>query len=1045
MPASRVMSVARAFLCMAVLFGARAIVAKDEGLPPRAEWRASASSIETPAMATAFGIDGDRATRWGGGFSAGHWYRIDFGRAVSLGGAMIAWDSGFARAFSLQMSDDGETWRTVYETRDGLGGTEYHFFPESRGRYLRIVAPERTADWGVSIFEFDPIAAREAPRMAGLMGRGDAATVWQSSPARPLLPGKTRGTRELRVDLPRALQGAGLEVFWSQAPAQAQLYGRDAKGEWILLRDDRGELGASSYLAADTARDLSALRVVAVDVPGKATAITRLRLLGPTRVMTPMKRYEIAATRANAALFPNSLRANQVYWTTVGIPGGRQKSVFDEYGNLEAFKTAPLVQPIWRDASGVAVAAFDATLTHRLREGWMPMPAVAWSPMPGLTLTSEAIAIEQRGAPVTLVRHRLSNTSDREIVGSLSLVTRPMQISPPWQNGGPSPIRDIAIDHEIDDTAVRVNGRVLFHSLTAPTAAGAAPFGEFGEHEITAHAAAGTAPEALTAHDEAGLAAALLRYDVKLAPGAQRDIVIAFALGDARFDPNARRLPPSPALDRAGLGRIEGDPGKTFDVLADELATQWRARLGGFGLNLPDRSLVDMLRAQGAYMLINQSGPAMQPGPRNYNRSFIRDGSATAAVLARMGMASTARDYLKWYAAHAVHDNGLVSPILNDDGSVNTGFGSDIEHDSQGQFIWLVAEIARLDGGAKRVREYEPQVKRAMKFLQELRERTLVPGYQADREAPERFRGLLAPSISHEGYSTPTHSYWDDYWGLRGWRDGAWLAEQWGDRETASWAREQYAALRDSLAASIKATIAWQGGKGTMPASADLGDGDPTSVSIGLDPGLQQDIMPPEVLARSFEKYLNDVRRRDQPDALYAYTPYEMRNVLTYVHLDQPREAEELLMNLVRHRRPPEWQVLAEVVYSDLRHAIYLGDMPHTWIGAEYARAIFGMLMFEADDHLSLLPGTPPSWVAGEGLRVDKLPTAFGPLTISARETDNILRVELDRGLRAVPITVAWPRREAPRSVLVDGREVKDFDAKGIALKKPFRMLIARW
>ena len=39
--------------------------------------------------------------------------------------------------------------------------------------------------------------------------------------------------------------------------------------------------------------------------------------------------------------------------------------------------------------------------------------------------------------------------------------------------------------------------------------------------------------------------------------------------------------------------------------------------------------------------------------------------------------------------------------------------------------------------------------------------------------------------------------------------------------------------------------------------------------------------------------------------------------------------------------------------------------MPHTWIGAEYGRTLFGMLMREDDDALSLLPGTPPSWVAG--------------------------------------------------------------------------------
>ena len=165
-----------------------------------------------------------------------------------------------------------------------------------------------------------------------------------------------------------------------------------------------------------------------------------------------------------------------------------------------------------------------------------------------------------------------------------------------------------------------------------------------------------------------------------------------------------------------------------------------------------------------------------------------------------------------------------------------------------------------------------PKVKLAMQFLQELRERTLVPGYMADQPAPERFRGILAPSISHEGYSSPTHSYWDDYWALKGWHDGAWLADALGDAKTAAWAREQYAALRDSLAASIRATMPWKGAD-FIPAAADLGDGDPTSVSIALDPTGQQDLLPRDALERTFARYLDDVRKRKQPGCavgLYA-------------------------------------------------------------------------------------------------------------------------------------------------------------------------------
>ena len=247
------------------------------------------------------------------------------------------------------------------------------------------------------------------------------------------------------------------------------------------------------------------------------------------------------------------------------------------------------------------------------------------------------------------------------------------------------------------------------------------------------------------------------------------------------------------------------------------------------------------------------------------------------------------------------------------------------------------------------------------------------------------------------------------------------------------------------MAASIRATMKWKG-IDTVPADADMGGSDPTSLSIGLDPAGQQDVMPADALKTTFDRYLDDVRKRDVPGALYAYTPYEIRNVLTYVPLNRPQEAHELLMRFLGHRRPAPWQVLAEVVYSDPRHAIYLGDMPHTWIGSEYARAIFGMLMHEGDDTLSLLPGTPPAWVAGDGLRVDGLPTAYGTLAMAARQQGQTLRITLAPGLhKDTALKVSWPNRTQPSRVTVDGKVVTDFDDQGLRTTQPFKRLEASW
>jgi hypothetical protein len=1037
MPHRSIPRATRLTLALLGLLSVAPAIAAD-GLPPRSEWRASSSTQQVPALAPAHAIDTDETTRWGGGFSPGQWFQVDLGKVARIGGVRIHWDSGFAASYSIQVSTDGKAFRPVYTVTDSPGGTEYLVFPAAEARYVRLAAPARTADWGVSVFEFEPFSAGDTARIAGLDGTADGASLWADGITRTIVGKGPKGVRQLDIALPRPVNIAGLEVEWAGPRDGAVLEGRDTKGRWAAIDSDPGSAGDNSYLAAREPRDIEALRLIVGVKDGVVPSVKRLRLLGPLRVMTPMKRYQVVASRANAALFPSSLHMQQVYWTAVGVPAGLQKSIFDEYGNIEPYKGGPQVQAIWRDASGRSSVSDGSERTHALRDGWKPMPSVGWTAQPGLAVISQAFAMQDGAQPVVMLRHRLTNKGSAPVDGTLSLVVRPIQVNPPWQNGGASPIHDIGVVGDASKTGVRVDGRTLLASLTPVDASGAAPFGAHGETEITALVAAGKVPSAREAHDDDGLAAAVLDYHVHLAPGEQRDVVLAFPLGDAAADAKGH-LPEPPAIDR---GMLTAD---AFDVLSAHVSDEWQKRLGGVGISLPDESLVNILRSQAAYMLVNQTGHAMQAGPRNYNRSFIRDGAATASILLRMGEAKTARDYLDWYAAHAVHENGLVSPILNADGSVNRGFGSDIEYDSQGEFINLVADVARFGGGPASVKNYEPKVRAAMHFMQELRERTMVPGYLGDLPASERFHGIIAPSISHEGYSSPTHSYWDDYWALKGWHDGAWLAEQWGDKELAAYAHTQYAALRESLRKSIEATMAWKG-IDTIPAAADLGDGDPTGVSIALDPAGQMDVLPADALRRTFDHYLADVRKREAPGELFAYTPYELRNVLTYVYLDRPKDAEELLTDVVRDRRPPEWSMWAEVVHSRLRHPGYLGDMPHTWIGSEYARTIFGMLMREADDGLYLLPGAPPSWVAGKGLSVTQLPVAYGMLSMTARRAGKTFTVTLDKGIRAdAPVRVFWPDRVKPVKVTVDGRSMKDWDIDGIKLTRPFRSLTAEY
>ncbi|HET8933108.1 MAG TPA: discoidin domain-containing protein, partial [Polyangiales bacterium] len=862
---------------------AHAAYAEELPLPPRTEWRASSSATTTAATGPSLAIDGDESTRWGGAFTSEQWLQIDLGAAASVGGALLHWDtkighrhSDFAASYRIVASLDGRTWQTVFETSDGQGGLDYVFFPAVSARYLRLVSQPLSADWGITLFELEPLAAAAAARVEGLSA---SAEIWAGTAAHALDPANL-----VTITLPRPLPTTGIEVDWGPGVREAKLEGRDADAAWQTLATDKAPTGEHSLLAANKPITASALRLT---VKGQAPAIRRLRLLPPDRLKTPLRRYEVVAARANRELFPLNLRNQQVYWTSVGIAGAKQKSIFDEFGNLEAWKGAPMLQPLWRAGSGRVHAAHSGSPKQSLRDGWLPMPSAVWQPEPDLSLQSEAFAIEQSAQPVTLLRHRLKNTGAKRIEGELFLLLRPSQIAPPWQYAGGSPIRDVALEGSANETVIRVNGRLFVRSLSPVQARGAAGFGAHGETELTQAVATGALPTQAKAHDYDGLAAAYLRYAVALDPGETRDVVLAFPLGTKKIDVLAAKLPEAPALDIPALLGAKAEASARFDVLADQVAKTWRERTWQVGIELPDRELVNVLRAQIPYILINQTGPAIQPGPRNYNRSFIRDGSMTAAVLMRMGLPGPAREYLRWFAEHAVHENGLVSPILGEDGSVDRGFGSDLEYDSQGEFVSLIADVARLDGGPQSVREYLPKLRLALHFIEQLRARTMGQDYQHERDAPERFRGILAPSISHEGYSVPTHSYWDDYWALKGLHDGAWLAAALGDSELAAFSRAQYSALHASVAASIRATMAWKR-VSYVPSSADLGDLDATGTSIALDPCGVADVLPTAAVKYTFDDYIKKLRKRASATGTWDFTPYELRNVLTFVRLDRP-------------------------------------------------------------------------------------------------------------------------------------------------------------
>lgn len=146
-------------------------------------------------MAIGHLIDGDPKTVTGGAFSPGHWFQIDLGAPTLLAGARLTWDVSNPEGYSLQTSLDGTQWQTAYTMADSLGDVETLYFAPRQARYLRLASPQRTSDWGVSIFEMEPLDSTLSARISGI-DAAQAAALWQGGGTVPI-PAGTNGSHAL--------------------------------------------------------------------------------------------------------------------------------------------------------------------------------------------------------------------------------------------------------------------------------------------------------------------------------------------------------------------------------------------------------------------------------------------------------------------------------------------------------------------------------------------------------------------------------------------------------------------------------------------------------------------------------------------------------------------------------------------------------------------------------------------------------------------------------------------------------------------------------
>jgi len=817
---------------------------------------------------------------------------------------------------------------------------------------------------------------------------GDTATSWEPA----------RAPASVTVDFLRNREYGGLTLVWRP--------GRDAPAYSVRISDDgRQWRDAARRSAGPRERDYLYLpdtesRYLRLELPGAAGAPLQELRIEPLEWSASRNAF-FAAVAGDAARgrYPRYFRGERADWTVVGADGAAEEALINEDGALEAGGGGFTAEPFFLGADGRLLTWNDVRHSVSLEESRLPIPSVEWR-AGEFMLTVTAFAVGGDTGSSVVARYRVRNVGRTPLRGTLYIALRPFQVNPPWQFLG-TPGGVTRIDSlRWDGRTVLVNADRAVIPVSAPAGFGALPF---GAGDLVGDLRRGALPRSTAVHDPFGAASGALAWPVILAPGDSTIVAIEIPLGRGRES----RLP------AAGL------PG--VDAALATSVTRWSATVDRSAIRLPPagRHVANTIASTIAYILINRDGPALQPGSRSYERSWIRDGALTGAALLRYGHADVVRDFILWYAGFQ-YSNGKIPCCVD-----RRGADPVPEHDSHGEFIYLVMEYFRHTGDRALLQQLWPRVVAAVGYLDSLRQSRRTPEYRT----PEKrvYFGLLPPSISHEGYSSkPMHSYWDDFFALRGLRDAAAMAGVLGDGQEAT----RIAAIRDEFSRDLYASIAEAMRRHAIdfiPGAADLGDFDATSTTIAVSPGGELGRLPQPALERTFERYWREASARGDTAARWeAYTPYELRSVGTLLRLGWKDRALGLLNGFMADQEPPAWNQWPEVVWRAPRAPRFLGDLPHTWVGSDFLRSVADLFVYEqeADSALIVGAGIPDAWLGDSGVAVRGLSTWWGPLSYSAQRTDDAIIVTIEGGLRVPPggILLQPPGSGRVMSATVDGR-----------------------
>lgn len=695
----------------------------------------------------------------------------------------------------------------------------------------------------------------------------------------------------------------------------------------------------------------------------------------------------------------------QRYWSAIGIEQ-HVPSLIDMHGEIEPTPAGGSIIPILTTAHETLPLSWRdfPVIEQSLADGFLPIPSVTWGGRDDVSLAITSFVGGTPKKPVLLARFIATNIGNEPINGTLHLVYTPFKVNPPWQNLA-SPGGIVAIRSAV---SMRRNRNVI--EVRTPD----------GSDEYIYAMTPGSALSQKRIEQQYDYAS--IDYPLSLNATETKRVYLGIPLSPRAIDAYEYRE-------------------TLWQTEEKRVSAHWRHTLERTEIRIPNQQIAEAIKTAVGHLLINTEGDAFIPGPRAYRTTWIRDSALIAEALLSMGIAEPAVRFLRWYTG-----------LQRKSGSFPCGKGPAItpgviEHDSNGTWLYLVASVHRFTGDDELVSQLWPQIKKAASYLDRLRLTTRAPLYKKTFEY-----GIVPRSASHEGYINIegyAYAVWDNIWTLIGFKSAAYLARALGNTLDAELLGATADQFRSDFYAAIERSMTLHGIE-YIPGALDLGDEDFPAIAALVSPGDELAHLPLEAFECTRDRHFAYVQKRradtTRKPPYDRYAPYEMRTIGALIRMGFAERAYDLLIHYLADQRPPQWRLWAEVVWRDQHRSEYIGDMPHSWIAAEFIRSVRSFFAFEEEDTLVVGAGMSGSFLGEGGVDVKRLPTHFGKLDLSITTEGQYLTAHVGGEIHAPGgVFLRIPRgKQKLRQVLVNGTRVHP-TMRGIRLPSlPARVFIHR-